>query len=521
MCRKEVCKKKIIEMHDLAQKRGGKCLSQNYVNRRTHLLWKCEHGHEWSTSPASVLIGHWCPTCAGIQKCTIEEMKSLAESRGGKCLSTTYVSTNEKLEWECSEGHTWLAEPAQIKGSKNRKGTWCPECVGKKPLTLEQMQKIAESRGGKCLSDSYINTDTPLLWECEHGHQWKNRPAKIKKGQWCPKCAGRAKRTLSEMQAFAKSRGGKCLSSIYKNLATPLLWECSKGHQWEARPGNVVPASTGQLESRLTWCPYCAGKIVTRDDLVALAKSRGGDFLSPEYLGGVKNHKWRCYNGHEFSAKPNNVKNGTWCKHCNINYGEEITRIYVETIFDASFPSCYPQFLKDPDSRSSLELDGYNENLKIAFEHQGAQHYRHVKRFHRTHQEFKDQLKRDEFKAALCKEHGVRLLIIPAIPDMTRLEDLPDILWQQCQRLGLDPPNDPREINPDINQIFSISEYDTLKALATSRGGKLLSKAYLGDRIKLSWECSEGHVWEAPPNGIKNGTWCPTCAGTLPTKKKN
>ncbi|MCP4898302.1 MAG: hypothetical protein GY906_15115, partial [bacterium] len=40
--------------------------------------------------------------------------------------------------------------------------------------------------GGKCLSDTYINTHTKLLWECKQGHQWEAKPSNIKSGRWCP-----------------------------------------------------------------------------------------------------------------------------------------------------------------------------------------------------------------------------------------------------------------------------------------------------------------------------------------------
>ena len=38
-------------------------------------------------------------------KFTIKDMQGIAEARGGKCLSTEYVNSNTHLEWECSEGH--------------------------------------------------------------------------------------------------------------------------------------------------------------------------------------------------------------------------------------------------------------------------------------------------------------------------------------------------------------------------------------------------------------------------------
>ena len=36
----------------------------------------------------------------------------------------------------------------------------------------------------------------------------------------------------------------------------------------------------------------------------------------------------------------------------------------------------------------------------------------------------------------------------------------------------------------------------------------------------LTWKCSVGHVWEAKPHHILNGTWCPNCAGIENWKKQ-
>ncbi|WP_206665130.1 hypothetical protein, partial [Bacillus wiedmannii] len=43
----------IKDMQELALKRNGTCLSKEYINARTHLLWKC-HNQEhqpWKATP--------------------------------------------------------------------------------------------------------------------------------------------------------------------------------------------------------------------------------------------------------------------------------------------------------------------------------------------------------------------------------------------------------------------------------------------------------------------------------------
>jgi len=125
-----------------------------------------------------------------MKKLTIEEMRNIAEKRGGKCLSDIYVNANRKLMWECARGHRWEAKPNSIKI-----GTWCQACARELTKgTIEEMQRIANERGGKCLSDTYVNNQTKLLLECAEGHQWEAAPNSIKNGSWCPHCARIAKK---------------------------------------------------------------------------------------------------------------------------------------------------------------------------------------------------------------------------------------------------------------------------------------------------------------------------------------
>jgi hypothetical protein len=121
---KGVKKKTISDMRILAEQRQGKCLSGRYNGAHQKLRWECVKGHEFSAAPTNVLRGHWCPVCAGQKRGTIEEMKGIAEGRGGRCLSDTYVNSKTKLEWECAKGHRWTAIPSNV---KNR-GSWCPIC---------------------------------------------------------------------------------------------------------------------------------------------------------------------------------------------------------------------------------------------------------------------------------------------------------------------------------------------------------------------------------------------------------
>lgn len=49
--------------------------------------------------------------------------------------------------------------------------------------------------------------------------------------------------------------------------------------------------------------------------------------------------------------------------------------------------------------------------------------------------------------------------------------------------------------------------------IAKKRDGKSLSNKYFNQKTKLTFECQNGHQWDALPNNIQKGKWCPTCKG--------
>ncbi len=299
------------DMHEAAAERGGECLSTVYVNSRTKMRWRCSLGHEWDAVYNSIFRGTWCPECgherqkqSSNEKKTIEEMQALAASQEGLCVSTEYHNMHTKLQWMCKFGHNWWAKPYCVK-----QGTWCPHCAGVAPLTLEEMQSLAAAQGGECLAVAYVNTKTALPWICAEGHTWDATPDNIKSGTWCPFCAPNTRVTLQDMQAIALSRGGECLSRSYKNARTNMSWRCSHGHRWRTTAGSIRAGK---------WCHRCSGRMrLTIGEMRRLAKRKGGLCLSSAYVNAWTHLDWQCAEGHTWKACPVSIKHGgTWCPYC-------------------------------------------------------------------------------------------------------------------------------------------------------------------------------------------------------------
>lgn len=90
---------------------------------------------------------------------------------------------------------------------------------------------------------------------------------------------------------------------------------------------------------------------------------------------------------------------------------EEQCRQLLEELCRLPFPKTR-KIIKSPDTGRWLELDGYNAKLKIAFEHNGAQHYTFPNTFHHSLKQFWRQVRNDQIKKVECHRQGILLIII-------------------------------------------------------------------------------------------------------------
>nr|MDO8113541.1 GNAT family N-acetyltransferase [Candidatus Sigynarchaeota archaeon] len=259
--------------------------------------------------------------------------------------------------------------------------------------------------------------------------------------------------TLDDMRELARQRKGECLSDAYVNSRAPLQWSCQRGHAWLAIPNNIIHG---------TWCPVCCGrhrknpakgrKRYSILDMQALARARGGDCLSREYIGQATKLEWVCDKGHAWHAMPLTVMRGTWCPTCAIDKlkGRSAAQYRKKTITDAR---------KLAWARGgkclSKTLGDAREKLRWAC---------------KVGHEWETSLQ-SVLKGTWC-------------PDCARSSS---------------------------RQKMSHT-IELMRQVAAKHGGKCLSSWYAGTRTKLAWKCSLGHEWTATPASILAGSWCPSCS---------
>ncbi len=85
----------------------------DYTNNATKALFQCSEGHTWEASPGNILAGTGCPECAGNQPHTKETVNARIADRGIRMIDE-YVNNHSKATFECEECHTWVTSPAGV-----------------------------------------------------------------------------------------------------------------------------------------------------------------------------------------------------------------------------------------------------------------------------------------------------------------------------------------------------------------------------------------------------------------------
>lgn len=398
-------KKSITDCQKLAQQHSGKCLSENYIGSMEKLLWECEKKHQWTASYNSIQQGYWCLRCSND---SIEDCQNYAKQKQGRCLSVIY-KPKEKLVWQCKKGHQWEAKWNWIKNQKS----WCVECLGLKKKTIEDCQALASKKQGKCLSVNIKNNKHFLLWECKEGHRWNAKYNVIQRGHWCPACAKCKKHTIEDCQKSAQEKNGKCLSDIYVNARTKMKWECSKGHQWDAVYSSVC---IGQwclkckcLNSRLT-LEECQ-KLASQKNGLCLSEVYENMKMKLLWMCEL-GHKWKA-NLHQIKVGNAWCPYCSYGKSQKELY-QIIKNIFKDYELEYNFRGF--DWLKKRIKKShKMELDIYIPKIKLGIEYDGIQHFEPID-FFGGKKTFKRIKENDNIKNKLIQSHPEDIKIFIRIP---------------------------------------------------------------------------------------------------------
>jgi hypothetical protein len=267
------------------------------------------------------------------------------------------------------------------------------------------------------------------------------------------------KLTLEDIQKAARDKGIECLSKEYKNSRTKMKFKCKEGHVWWA-PGR----------KRIYGCLKCSN--TTLKEAQNYAINKGGKCLSKTYKTTKDPLLWECALGHKWEASFSSIKyNKSWCPICSSGISEKICRSIFEKMFGVEFPKRKPSWLTNKCG-NRLELDGFNEGLKIAFEHQGSQHFIKISYFNKKSSLEKIQ-HHDRIKLKVCKKRGIVLIVVPEILGyFSNLNQAKKYIIDQLELNKVFIPN--KEIELNINDLYLKHSKKTMRFIKKKKNGKAI-----------------------------------------------
>ena len=330
----------------------------------------------------------------------LEEVQKRLAAVGICLLSSVFRGNNSTHDFQgIACGHTWSGRALHY-----LHGRGCPTCGNLRRGaacrdTSESVTKRLAKRGFKLL-DPYRNARDPHRFQCREGHIWTTGPHHVlTRGSGCPVCAGQVidldviKRQLEQK--------GIALISEYKGALQKSSFRCNRGHVWSTTVYSVVNAMAGG-------CAQCFAEDKEKKARDTL-KQRQIEIVGA-YLGTVEDHPLRCLTcGHQWISPL--YLNCVKCFPHAYGVEEEKVRETIEKMTGHKFPRCRPAFLKGR-GRVPLELDGYCENLQIAFEYQGKWHYL-PGHWSNGVDSLREQKLRDDRKRKACQRQGVLLICVP------------------------------------------------------------------------------------------------------------
>ncbi len=229
----------------------------------------------------------------------------------GITLDTLAGRRQEKVFWQCTEGHIWK----MLIGKRTTRNQGCPYCSGHRatPATSIRTTRphlLSEwhpTKNGDMTPDDVSTwSDRKVWWICPEGDEYHMSVANRSQGRSCYFCCGRVVREGSSVDITHPELISKEWHPTKNKDLDPskfsfgsdkvVWWQCSLGHEWKEK-------IEGRAGRNKNGCPYCSGHRLLKgfnsfaDRHPALAKQwyRHNSFLPTEiYAGSYTKVWWQC-----------------------------------------------------------------------------------------------------------------------------------------------------------------------------------------------------------------------------------
>jgi len=383
------------------------------------VIIKCKVHGNFLKSPKTHLRGEGCQKCSRNYEPTTEGWIEYAKTIHGDKYdysNVIYNGSDNKVIIICKEHGEFPQTPSNHCNNKNG----CPKCANNIKFNTEQwISKATEKHGDKYDYSRvvYNISSEKVIIICKVHGEFEQGANSHLKGSGCNKCGC--------IVTGNKLRSNKddwiaCCSKIhdYKYDYTKVVYSTKDDY------ATIICPKHGEFEQTLGshkmghGCAKCEFENngdrnrKSLETFVAESREIHGekyDYSKVEYINGHTNVTIICMEHGEFPMTPSShIHHGSGCPSCSKFKSENLCRSILQELTGYQFIKIRPSFLQ------GLELDGYCEELKIAFEYQGEQHYYYNPHFHRNGiRDLISQNLRDKIKKNICDKTRIRLIIIP------------------------------------------------------------------------------------------------------------
>lgn len=226
------------------------------------LRWRCELGHEYTSSVSSRTFGRGCPICAGdkilagfndLETTHPEIAKQLIDGNPREVSK----GWEKRFLWACPNGHSYSAPVKNRVANQN-----CPYCAGK--AVLEGFNDLATTHPE--IANELVNGDPTKIskgsvksyeWKCSLGHIYKSKVNTRTTGPSCPYCSGNKVLVgFNDLQTthpeIAKQLVDLDPTTLSRGSVTKTKWRCPSNHIWITSPNSRLNHSSP------SGCPTCS-----------------------------------------------------------------------------------------------------------------------------------------------------------------------------------------------------------------------------------------------------------------------
>ena len=238
-----------------------------------------------------------------------------------------------------------------------------------------------------------------------------------------------------------------------------------------------------------------------------------GELVDDDWVSTKHRHNWRCYFDHTFGKRFEDIRREMkFCPECAPTYQmQEYTRFVFQQLTGKRFPLRRDlDWLRNDKTGEFLELDGYNEELGVAFEYDGAQHAKRVEQW-QDEAEHDEQKRRDDLKDALCEKNKVALI---RVGHDLRIGEIEAHVVAELRKKGLEHvivgAVDKSKYNPATN-------YELLKEAreyAGEKGGECRQESIVTASEPITFYCPiHDHEWTVSLASLRHReSWCKYCS---------